>query len=102
MRVRGWPGARFRWIAGFAAAALLGVALYASTFVVSYGDLFRTDDPRLAVDVARLAPARIERVERPATVEQLQSVLREARQSGLRVSVAGSRHSQGGQTYAAG
>jgi FAD/FMN-containing dehydrogenase len=102
MRVRGWPGARFRWIAGFAAAALLGVALYASTFVVSYGDLFHTDDPRLAVDVARLAPARIERVERPTTVEQLQSVLREARQSGLRVSVAGSRHSQGGQTYAAG
>jgi FAD/FMN-containing dehydrogenase len=100
--MRSWLGGRFRFIAGFSAAALLGLALYASTFVVSYGDLFHADDPRVAEDVARLAPARIERVERPTTVEQLQSVLNEARRSGLKVSVAGSRHSQGGQTYSAG
>src|SRR6266545_1186930 len=35
-------------------------------------------------------------------VEQLQAVLRDARQGGLKVSVAGSRHSQGGHTYTAG
>jgi len=85
-----------------AAAALLVVAFYASTFVISYGELFRADDPLLAVDVARLAPARVARVEHVRAVEQLQAVLRDARQRGLKVSIAGSRHSQGGHTYSAG
>lgn len=85
-----------------AAAAVLGVLLYASTFVISYGDLFRRDDPLLASDVARLAPARVARLEHVAAVEQLQVVLRDARQRGLKVSIAGSRHSQGGHTYTAG
>ena len=81
---------------------MLGVLLYASTFVISYGDLFRRDDPLLASDVARLAPARVARLEHVAAVEQLQVVLRDARQRGLKVSIAGSRHSQGGHTYTAG
>ncbi|HJQ98086.1 MAG TPA: hypothetical protein VJ826_07200, partial [Candidatus Polarisedimenticolaceae bacterium] len=58
-------GIRLRWIVGIAAAGVLGLALYASTFVVPYGDFFRKDDPLLATDVARLEPARIERLERP-------------------------------------
>ena len=85
-----------------AVAALLGVLLYASSFVIPYGDLFRRDDPLLATDVARLAPARVARVEHAQAVEQLQAVLRDARQRGLKVSIAGSRHSQGGHTYTAG
>jgi len=88
-----------------AAAVLLGLALYASTFVVSYGALFRSRDPLLAADVARLAPARVARVarvEHVRAVEQLQAVLCDARERGLKVSVAGSRHSQGGHTYTAG
>ncbi|HXM39278.1 MAG TPA: FAD-binding oxidoreductase [Gemmatimonadales bacterium] len=91
-----------RRVAVVAAAAVLGVLLYASTFVISYGDLFRRDDPLLASDVARLAPARVARLEHVAAVEQLQVVLRDARQRGLKVSIAGSRHSQGGHTYTAG
>ncbi|MGH7608015.1 MAG: hypothetical protein ACREME_11825, partial [Gemmatimonadales bacterium] len=58
-----------------AAAALLAVVAYASTFAVSYGDLFRADDPLLASDVARLAPARIARAEHARDVEQLRAVL---------------------------
>ncbi len=91
-----------RLAAALAAAALLTLVLYASTFVISYDDLLRSDDPLLATDVARLVPARVERVAQPREVEELQAILREARQRGLKVSVAGSRHSQGGQTYTAG
>ncbi len=83
-------------------AALLALAFYAGTFVFSYGDLFHTQDPLLASDVARIAPARIARLEHIRRVEQLRAVLQEARQRGLKVSVAGSRHSQGGHTYTAG
>ena len=91
-----------RRVALGAGAVLLAVALYASTFVFSYGDLFRQQDPLLASDVARIAPARIARLEHVREVEQLRAVLQDARQRGLKVSVAGSRHSQGGHTYTAG
>jgi len=91
---------------GRLAAALgilvLGFVVYLGTFVVSYGDLFRRDDPLLAMDVARLAPARVARVHAAREVEQLQAVLRDARERGLKVSISGSRHSQGGHTYRPG
>lgn len=101
------PGPRWRWTPGRLAAALvagaaLALMLYASTFVVSYGDLFRSRDPHLASDVARLAPARVAAVDEIRSVEQLQSILRDAKRRGLKVSIAGSRHSQGGHTYTAG
>ncbi len=88
-------------------AALIGavglvLALYASTFVVSYGDLVRPHDPLVVTDVARLSPARVARVEEIHDVDQLRAVLADAREHGLEVSIAGSRHSQGGQTYAGG
>jgi len=91
-----------RLTAALAVAALLALALYASTFVISYGDLFRRDDPLLATDVGRLAPARVERVDEVREIEQLRTVLRDARERGLKVSISGSRHSQGGHTYRAG
>ena len=84
------------------AAVLLALLLYASTFVVSYSQLFRTNDPLLVSDVARLAPARVEGVSDVREVEQLQAILRDAKARKLKVSIAGSRHSQGGHTYTAG
>jgi decaprenylphospho-beta-D-ribofuranose 2-oxidase len=101
-RKPGRPARPARVIAGLTLAALLALVLYASTFAVSYGDLLRADDPLLAADVARLAPARVERVERLREVEQLRAVLRDARERGLKVSISGSRHSQGGHTYRRG
>src|SRR5262249_16593648 len=80
----------------------LGVALYASTSAIPYGDVFRNEDPLVRTDVARLAPSRVERVETVRDVEQLRSVLGEARRRGLKVSISGSRHSQGGQTHLPG
>jgi decaprenylphospho-beta-D-ribofuranose 2-oxidase len=98
------PRRRFapgRWAAALAAAAL-ALVIYASTFVVSYGDLFRSDDPRIASDYARLSPARVEQVAKVVDVGELQAAVRNARARGLKVSIAGSRHSQGGHTYTRG
>ncbi len=91
-----------RLTAALAAASLLALALYASTFVVSYGDLLSADDPLLVTDIARLSPARVERLDEIRAVEQLRAVVRNAKERGLKVSISGSRHSQGGHTYTAG
>ncbi len=99
LRCLATPG---RLAAAVAAAALVALIFYASTFVVSYEDLLRTDNPLLRTDVARLAPALVERVEDVLTVEQIQAVVREARERGFKVSISGSRHSQGGHTYIEG
>ncbi|MDP3910394.1 MAG: FAD-binding oxidoreductase [Gemmatimonadales bacterium] len=93
---------RGRSIALALAAALLLLIAYASTFAISYGDWFRSADTLLAADVARLAPARITQLEHARDVEQIRAVIADARARGLKVSIAGSRHSQGGHTYSAG
>jgi decaprenylphospho-beta-D-ribofuranose 2-oxidase len=76
--------------------------VYASTFVISYEEIFRTQDPLVRTDVARLTPTRVERVDDVRELEQLRTILRDARQRKLKVSISGSRHSQGGHTYTAG
>jgi decaprenylphospho-beta-D-ribofuranose 2-oxidase len=98
------PGgrSRARLVAATGVILVLGLLAYASTFAVSYDDLFQTRDPLLRSDVARLAPARVERVDAVRELEQLRAVLRDARQRKLKVSISGSRHSQGGHTYIAG
>jgi len=84
-------------------AALLGGTLfYFSTFAFDYGAPFRKHDPLVASDNARLDPARVTAVNRLETVEELQAALADARAKGLKVSMAGSHHSQGGQTYTTG
>ena len=91
-----------RLIATLVAVTLLSLIFYASTLVVSYSDLLRRDDPLLRTDVARLTSVRIERVDEVHGLEELQSVVREAADQGLKVSISGSRHSQGGHTYIEG
>lgn len=93
---------RARLLAALAAGILLALGLYASTFVVPYGDLLRDGDPLLRTDVGRLAPARVARVDEPVSGEQLQAIVRDAKDRGFKVSISGSRHSQGGHTYTAG
>ena len=86
-------------VAAASGSLLLALVLYLSTFVVSYGDLFRRSDPLLATDVARLDPVRVDRMAAAHDVQQLQAVIRDARARGLKVSISGSHHSQGGHTY---
>jgi FAD/FMN-containing dehydrogenase len=84
------------------AASLVALLVYAGSFVFSYSSLLASADPLLRTDVARLAPARVARVDELHHVEQLQAILRDARDRKLKVSISGSRHSQGGHTYTAG
>ncbi len=84
-------------------AILLGGTLfYFGSFAFDYGAPFRKHDPLIATDNARLDPVRVAAVDRLETVEALQVALVDARAKGLKVSMAGSHHSQGGQTYTAG
>ncbi len=85
-----------------AAAALLALLVYAGSFAFPYENLFRREDPFLRSDVARLAPARVVEVDTVHQVEQLQALVRYAKARHLKVSISGSRHSQGGHTYTAG
>ena len=91
-----------RRVAAFAVILLLSFIVYASTFVVSYGELLRAADPLARTDVARLTTVQVQRVHEIRGVAQLQSVVRVATERGFVVSIAGSRHSQGGHTYAEG
>ena len=84
------------------AAVLVGTLLYLGSFAFDYGAPFRRHDPLVVTDNARLAPTRVAAVDRLETVEALQAALANARAKGLKVSIAGSHHSQGGQTYTAG
>jgi decaprenylphospho-beta-D-ribofuranose 2-oxidase len=91
--------ARRAYLAAATGALVLAFGLYLGSFVVSYGDLFRRPDPLVAADVARLDPVRVDRVAVAHDVAELQAVIRDARARGLKVSISGSHHSQGGHTY---
>ncbi|HJU73125.1 MAG TPA: FAD-binding oxidoreductase [Gemmatimonadaceae bacterium] len=82
--------------------AVVVLLAYASTFAFAYGDLFRREDPLVREDVARLAPARVHSVERAGDIGHLQRVVKDAISRGLKISISGSRHSQGGHTYTPG
>lgn len=84
------------------AAILSALLVYAGSFVVSYEQWLQTPDPLLAADAARLNPQRIAQLDVIHDIGQLRTVLSDARQRGLKVSIRGSRHSQGGHTYRAG
>jgi decaprenylphospho-beta-D-ribofuranose 2-oxidase len=93
---------RGRLAAVFGAGVLLALLFYASSFVIAYGEVFGKRDPLVRSDVARLTPTRVRRVELVREVEQLRAVLGEARERRLKLSISGSRHSQGGHTSTAG
>jgi decaprenylphospho-beta-D-ribofuranose 2-oxidase len=83
--------------------ALTGVlVLYLGSFLFSYDRLWVFDDPKLMADVARLAPAQVQEIREVHSVDEIGAALAEARAKGWKVSISGSRHSQGGQSYVDG
>ncbi|GAA3408671.1 FAD-binding oxidoreductase [Paenibacillus hodogayensis] len=56
-------------------------------------------DPYRVTDYSRLHPVKVERVAQGKEEKQLIALVREASEKGLRLSIAGQRHSQGGHTY---
>lgn len=87
-----------KWV-GTTLFVLLLVFLYLSTFVVSYDALFENKKIELFSDVARIEPEKVVLVDTAKTTEQLVKILKDAKAKNLKVSIAGSRHSQGGHTY---
>lgn len=56
-------------------------------------------DPFLLTDYSRLHPVKVKRIVKGRETEQLVQVVRDAAAQGLKISIAGQRHSQGGHTY---
>jgi hypothetical protein len=56
-------------------------------------------DPLVLDDVSRLNQTRVSEILRPRTEEELQQAIRRAKQLGLKVSISGKRHSQGGHAF---
>lgn len=77
----------------------LVIILYLGSFVFSYSRILKSNDPFLITDVARLIPLKVHRVDTLDNVDNLKKVLAEAREKKLKVSISGSKHSQGGHTY---
>jgi len=75
------------------------ILLYASSFVFSYSRLLKSNDPLFITDVARLIPLKVHRVDTLDNIEDLKKVIAEAREKKLKISISGSKHSQGGHTY---
>jgi len=80
--------------------ALLGV--WGGSYVFSYHRLFSRNDPLVVSDVSRLTPTRVAEVDRPKALEEIQKIIRMAHEKGLKVSIAGSHHSQGGHIVTPG
>lgn len=75
---------------------LLLVALSAFTYVyTNHSD----QDPFLLTDYSRLHPVKVKRIVKGRETEQLVQVVRDAAAQGLKIAIAGQRHSQGGHTY---
>jgi decaprenylphospho-beta-D-ribofuranose 2-oxidase len=74
----------------------LGLTLVAGARVLSQS--VPSSSSVVANDVSRLNPISVRRVYEIHDVEQIREALRDATKSHLKVSIAGKRHSQGGQT----
>ncbi|MBI5150350.1 MAG: FAD-binding oxidoreductase [Candidatus Omnitrophica bacterium] len=64
-------------------------------FSLSQGNVFAQDT--IFNDVSRLNPVNVHKVVNVASIGDIRSALQEARSQGLKISIAGKRHSQGGQ-----
>lgn len=72
---------------------------YLGSFIISYDSLLEKFDPLIFSDVARIEPEKVERVDNANSTEQLQRIIQEAQKTWKKISIAWSRHSQGGHTY---
>lgn len=59
-------------------------------------DLFQNG---VIMDVGRLLPTKIERIETAKEEEQIKEIIKKAEKQHLKVSISGARHSMGGHTY---
>ncbi|MEK6890120.1 MAG: FAD-binding oxidoreductase [Nanoarchaeota archaeon] len=78
---------------------LLGVVAYALFFYFSIQKFQDQKDNFLISDVGHLYPEYVKKVVKENQLEQIKDIVIDADSKGLKVSIAGSQHSQGGHTY---
>nr|WP_307340509.1 FAD-binding oxidoreductase [Caldalkalibacillus uzonensis] len=59
----------------------------------------REQDELIMTDVSRLMPVKVMKIVKEKEEEAILQVIQEAKQKGLKISIAGQRHSMGGHTY---
>ena len=77
----------------------LGVLIYAGIFLFSIKKIHEKPESLLITDVGRLYPTHVKEIVKENQVEDLQKIINDSREKHLKVSIAGSQHSQGGHTY---
>ncbi|MFK2824606.1 FAD-binding oxidoreductase [Bacillus sp. B190/17] len=78
-----------------------------SSFFIGYSLLFfgsmyiyeQKNSQPAVVDAGRLLPTTVKSIKQAEGERQLQTIIRQAKQTGDKISIAGVQHSQGGQTY---
>lgn len=83
----------------FAIVLAVCLAAYVAVFAFSVDYARDHADALLIDDVSRLHPARVHAVVQHRELEGLQQALADAREDGLKVSIAGKRHSMGGHSF---
>ncbi len=77
----------------------IGILLYASLFLFSVNKAKENSEKILIKDVGHLYPAYVKKIVKENQLDQIKEIVTEADNNGLKVSIAGSQHSQGGHTY---
>lgn len=71
---------------------------YGAVFLYSLGKQ-KSNDPLLIHDVSRLVPVHVNKIVKTQGEDGIKKALQEANKKNLPVSIAGSRHSQGGHIF---
>jgi decaprenylphospho-beta-D-ribofuranose 2-oxidase len=74
---------------------VLFLCVYSAIFFYQMGPNFN-DKPLLIQDVSRLFPVEVREIVQSEKEEQLVAIIKEAKEKGLKISIAGAKHSQGG------
>jgi decaprenylphospho-beta-D-ribofuranose 2-oxidase len=83
----------------FILVAWASFLIYFWSFIFSYDAIFEKYNPLLFSDVARLDPTLVMAVDVVNTTEQIQNIVKDAQKKWLKISLAGSKHSQWWHTY---
>ena len=78
---------------------ICGFLVWMGSFIFSYDRIFEKGEVLIFHDVSRINPEKVLAVDSVKTTSQIQSIIKEANEKWLKVSIAWSRHSQGWHTY---
>ncbi len=78
---------------------LICIIIYLSFFFLSTINNKPVDNNLVVTDVSGLMPVKVKKIVQEKKTEELVSIVKEAKEKDLKISIAGTRHSMGGHTY---